>query len=74
MNSAVKINRASIQAADRRRNTQHIGPNVRTLTIYVVIPEDAKTLGTEWTEKFIAGQIEDATKNAAAELAREVCG
>lgn len=74
MNNAVKINRASIQAADRRRNTQHVGPNVRTLTIYVVLPDKTELSDREWVERFIASQIEDATKNAAAELAKEVCG
>lgn len=74
MNNAVKINRASIQAADRRRNTRHVGPNVRTLTFYIVLPDDGTFSDREWVEKFIAGQIEDATKNAAAELAKEVCG
>ena len=74
MNNAVKINRASIRAADRRRNTQHVGPNVRTLTIYVVMPDKTAPSDREWVEKFISGQIEDATKNAAAQLAKEVCG
>lgn len=74
MNNAVKINRAAVRAADRRRNTRHVGPNVRTLTICVVMPDDAKAFGPTWLEEFVIAQIQDATKNAAAEIVREVYG
>lgn len=74
MNNAVKINRAAVRAADRRRNTQRVGTNVRTLRLYVVMPDDAKALGPEWLEQFVAHQIQEATRNAAAKLVEEVFG
>lgn len=74
MNNAVKITRAAVRAADRRRNTRHVGPNVRTLTIYVVMPDDAKAFGPTWLELYITAQIQEAATNAAAEIVREVYG
>ena len=74
MNNAVKITRAAVRAADRRRNTRHVGPNVRTLTFYIVMPDDASILGPAWLEQFVIAQSQDATRNAAAEIVREVYG
>ena len=48
--------------------------DVRKLTIYIAIPEGAEVLGRDWMEKFIADQIESATRHAAEQLAKELCG